>query len=153
MSNLVTDIVQVSRLIAAELWGANNVDSLKDIAKQLSFEMVEATRQAADGIPAALEGIVLRHVKHDNGDVEMIALWSPDPADGVALFGGPMDGALVALPRLADTHMPPDEFLGATLTGPEQEAIDKIETDGALYKRVGIDKHFDRWVYQYSQTN
>lgn len=161
--NLVPNPVEVRRLISAAEWGADNLEHLSNIAEKLADEMIEATRRATDGIPAALESIALRHIKHENGDVEMIARWCPDPGKGVALMGGPMDGAMLALPRHHETQMPPAEFLGATMTAPkrrwmekkvtQEQALAKLEATGAVYVRAGIDKHFDRWVYIYDPTN
>lgn len=61
------------------------------------------------------------------------AVWSPDPMEGVELWGGALDGARVAIARQADGY-----------------PVERIEFDtGAVYRREGIHGLFDRWVYVY----
>jgi hypothetical protein len=158
MPDLVTELIEARRLITAEQWGTDNLEDLGDIARELAAEMLEATREATGGVPAALRSIVLKHAKHDNGDVEMIARWSPDATQGVALIGGPLDGGLIALPRHPNNGLPPAEFLGAQYIAKRgwmekritKKAIKTVEREGVLYVRAGIDPHFDRWVYRYA---
>jgi hypothetical protein len=78
-----------------------------------------------------------------NGEVaDVIALWAPDPAAGVHLRGGPLDGEIIAL-RREDDGRPMDRV---RVPVPGGDAV-------AEYGRDGIDSESDVWVYAYrSQT-
>lgn len=74
--------------------------------------------------------------------------WHPDSEKGVQLLGGAYDGMILAVPNI-HTNAPSIVRMTQILPAADVDSDREIVVNEIDYQRVGIDPHFDRWVYIY----
>ena len=145
---IITD--RLAARAAVDARHIDNPDAFEAMAEKLGRDII----RTGEGVGAFIrqESIWVRRLPgiSDCMTFDLEAIWSPDPAEGVQLRGGPNDGRVVTLRREEDGR-PID------LVRIRMEATDPFMDDSrcpqvdpvASYERVGIDSERDVWVYEY----
>lgn len=143
---IITDTLRASGWV--DKLGAPSPEAIEALARKLG----KSVQASGEDIGAFIRQESVYFTRRDISDFreELIGEWAPNPAEGVELVGGALDGEVLPLER-ADGPLPPLRWR-FPIPGPAQFEPTTVgpvfPNHVAEYERLGIDSERDRWVYK-----
>jgi hypothetical protein len=134
-----------------DVWYANDTAAIEAAADMLAAEIVHIGEGVGAFIRRESVWVTRGEPQMATMQMDVVGVWSPDPAQGVELRGGACDGQVMSVPRESDGR--PMPWLSVPIPVPasawgDTDMEPRMAYNVGEYARAGIDSERDRWVYE-----